>query len=112
MISVPVPNVAKGTLIIGGGGFMPDEVWQRFLDRAGGAKARILYIPTALDDPLKSKGEELGRHKKLGAENIKVLHAKSRAEANAPDFLAEIKEAAGVWFSGGRQWRFVAPHPG
>src|SRR5207245_1350363 len=48
----PVPNVAKGTLIIGGGGNMPPEVLQHFLDAAGGPGASIVFIATAMEDPI------------------------------------------------------------
>ena len=41
---------AKGTLIIVGGGGMPPEIWKRFIDLAGGAKAKIVVIPTANED--------------------------------------------------------------
>jgi cyanophycinase len=102
-----IPNVPKGTLIIGGGGALPEPVLRRFIDLAGGPEARIAYIATALDDPVKAEPTEVKRFKQLGATNIKVLHAVNRAAANAPEFLAELRKASGVWFSGGRQWRFV-----
>ena len=103
----PLPQVVKGALIIGGGGGMPDEVWKKFIELAGGPKARIVYIPTALDNPERADFADTKRLKKHGAPSIKVLHAKSRADANRPEFVKAIDEAKGLWFSGGRQWRLV-----
>src|SRR5262245_7774289 len=38
------PKVA-GTLLLAGGGRLPDEIRQRFVELAGGAAARIVIIP-------------------------------------------------------------------
>ena len=45
--------------------------------------------------------------KRAGATNVKTLHTRKRSEANSPEFTAILKEAKGVWFTGGRQWKFV-----
>ncbi len=39
--------------------------------------------------------------------HVKVLHARSRKEADDPRNLAALREATGIWFTGGRQWRLV-----
>jgi cyanophycinase len=101
------PNVPKGTLIIGGGGGLGPKVWRRFIDAAGGPEARIVVIPTALEDPIPAEPSEVKALRRAGARNVKVLHARTRAQAEAPAFLAELRQAKGVWFGGGRQWRFV-----
>jgi cyanophycinase len=103
----PVPSVPKGTLLIGGGGALPAEVWKSFIDTAGGPDAAIVFIPTAMDDPVPAEPGEVKRLKAAGAKNVKVLHTRKRAEAEKETFLAELRKARGVWFSGGRQWRFV-----
>lgn len=101
------PNVEKGTLIIGGGGPTPTEVWRRFIQIAGGPNAAIVVIPTALEDPVPREPGEVKFLKRMGVKNVKVLHTRSRAEADKPEFWAPLKKANGVWLSGGRQWRFV-----
>lgn len=103
----PTPVVSRGTLIIGGGGGMPAEIWQRFIEAAGGQEAAIVVIPTALGDPPPKVIVEARLLQKAGAKNLQVLHAPNRAEADSPPFLAALKEARGIWFTGGRQWRFV-----
>jgi cyanophycinase len=101
------PVVIKGSLIIGGGGGMSPAVWKRFIELAGGADSLILVIPTAMPDPLTGEPSEAKSLKAAGAKNVKLLHTRSRAEANRPEFAAPLMDAKGVWFSGGRQWRFV-----
>ena len=101
------PEVPKGTLVIGGGGGMPQEIVKRFIELAGGPDALIVVIPTAMDDPLPKEIGEVRMLKRAGATNVKTLHTRKRSEANSPEFTAVLKEAKGVWFSGGRQWKFV-----
>jgi len=48
--------------------------------------------------------EELQR---AGVEQLEVLHTRSSAVADLAAFAAPLKEATGVWFSGGRQFRLV-----
>lgn len=106
------PNVREGTLMIGGGGRLPREVMQRFVQLAGGPDALILVIPTALEDPLPPDPVEMRLLRQAGAKNLKLLHTRRRAEANQAEFLAPLNEARGLWFSGGRQWRFVDAYEG
>jgi cyanophycinase len=103
----PTPNVPTGTLVIGGGGGMPKEVWKRFLDAAGGPKAHVVVIPTAMDDPVPAEPAEAKKLRAEGAPSLKVMHTRKRAEAETEAFLAELKKATAIWFTGGRQWRLV-----
>jgi cyanophycinase len=106
------PHVAKGTLIIGGGGGMAEAIWKRFIDLAGGPEALIVVVPTASEDPVRAEPAEVRLLRRYGANNVKVLHTRSRAEANTAAFVAPLQEAKGVWFGGGRQWRFVDAYQG
>ena len=48
------PAGIHGRLLIGGGGGLPDEIFTRFAELAGGSKGRLVLIPTAsarADDP-------------------------------------------------------------
>jgi cyanophycinase len=108
----PVPNVSKGTLVIGGGGAMPKEVWQRFMEAAGGEKAHLVFIPTAGDDPIPAESGELKKIKSLGAASVKSMHTRRHSEADTDAFIADLKKATGIWFAGGRQWRLVDSYLG
>jgi cyanophycinase len=96
-----------GTLMVIGGA-ASDIFYAKFMELVGGADAPIVVIPTALtSDSLTA--EDLDRFKKsfteLGFEQVTVLHTRDREVANSKDFVKPIRNAAGVWFSGGRQWR-------
>ncbi len=108
----PTPFVKAGTLVIGGGGALPEEVYRRFITAAGGPEARIAVVPTALDNPLAPMPVEFKLLQKHGATNAFVFHAKNRAQADDPAFASQLDDAGGIWFSGGRQWRFVDAYEG
>ena len=101
-------NVANGTLVIIGGGGTTVEIMDRFFAAAGGKDALILAIPTAneFNVVVGETGDEKFL-KKYGATNVKRLHTRSRTQADDPKFSEILTEAKGVWFGGGRQWRFV-----
>jgi cyanophycinase len=49
---------------------------------------------------------------KLGAKNIRVLAARDREEVESKEFTDTLASAKGIWFGGGRQWRFVDAYAG
>jgi len=110
--SPAAPVVEKGSLVIVGGGGAGPEIWKTFIELAGGPDAPIVMIPTALEDPLPAVPGEVAALKRFGAKSVEVLHTRSRAEANDPKFSAALLKAKGVWFGGGRQWRFVDAYEG
>ncbi len=92
-----------GTLVIAGGGQLPPEIRQRFLDLAGGSqRARIIIIPAYEADSTQiiSMSESW---RVLGVTLVHVLQAASRDEANRAPFGQPLDEATGVWLSGGQQ---------
>src|SRR5437868_7020804 len=106
------PVVAKGALVIGGGGRLGEGVWKRFLDLAGGPQAPIVVVPTANEDPVPAEPVEARMLKRAGAKNVTLLHTRNRDEAERESFRAPLRTAKGVWFSGGRQWLFVDAYEG
>ena len=107
------PIVASGSLVIVGGGRIPNEIMQEFIDLAGGPEAPMVVLPIAAGDSL--SGDEASDARVLtaaGATNVKSLRARTRAEVESSEFTAALKEAKGVWFNGGRQWRFVDAYMG
>jgi cyanophycinase len=104
----PCVGPRHGAIIAAGGGELDGSIYRRFVKLAGGPDAKIVLIPTA--------GARYGSHdgwtaieelKKAGVEQLEVLHTRSRAVADLAAFAAPLKEATGVWFSGGRQYRLV-----
>ena len=99
----------KGSLIIIGGGGATPEIWNRFVELAGGKdKAKIVVITAAAGDSAvyKTDGVELVK-KETGIKNVTLLHTNSLTEANSEKFIAPIKAATGIYFVGGRQWRIA-----
>jgi cyanophycinase len=95
---------AGGALVICGGGALPSEVGDRFVELAGGSKARIVVIPTAhaaADTSLPTN--EIEMWKKRGVASVLTFHTRSKDQANDSAYIKPLTEATGVWFTGGRQ---------
>lgn len=111
---VPPP---AGCLYICGGGILPPVVLEKFVELAGGAAARIVYIPTAsmyagtpdLEARLGFWREQQATGK---LQSFEVVHAADRDEANQPDKFAPLRDATGVWFGGGVQSRLTERYLG
>ena len=100
--------VEKGTLVIVGGGGQPENLTKKFVDCAGGeGKAIIAIFATAAPDPLPKREQLAAAFRKAGAKKATVLYGKTQAEVESKEFLDILQEATGLWFDGGRQWRFV-----
>ena len=98
----------NGSLVIVGGALRDQAIIERFLDLAGGPDVPIVVIPTAAGgDEYDQYWRGLRQFKAAGATNLTVLHTNDRDEADMEEFVAPIKEARGVWFGGGRQWRLA-----
>jgi cyanophycinase len=96
----------SGSLVIVGGGRLPRAVVKRFVDLAGGAKAKIVVLPTAVEPP-DSEPSIAETFIKAGAQEVKVLPQTSFAEIASDEYLDALRSASGIWFGGGRQWRLV-----
>ncbi len=106
------PHVEKGSLVIVGGGGMPEAVTKKFIELAGGPDALIVVLPTAVPDVI-ARRQGVPRYlTAAGAKNVKVLSVNTPAELAAPEFTKILEQAGGVWFGGGRQWRFVDAYDG
>jgi len=103
----------EGWLLLAGGGPLPPSVLTRFVELAGGPDARIVVIPTASgEEAFDQSWRGLAALRRVGARNLSILHTRSRAEANSPDFAAQLDDAAAVWIPGGRQWRLIDAYLG
>jgi cyanophycinase len=106
-----LPEVAKGSLVIIGGGGTPTDVLKRFIELAGGRDAQFVAFPTAMPDPI-NIGLESSFLKRAGVKHVAILPAREEKEVDSAENLAVLKKATGVWFGGGRQWRFVDAYEG
>jgi cyanophycinase len=99
----------KGTLLIIGGGAVPPEIWNKFVELAGGKeKAKLVVVTAAAGDTAALSLSAVESMKKnTGVAKVTLLHTKSLKEANSEAFVAPLREATGVFFVGGRQWRIA-----
>ena len=100
-----------GTLIIAGGGNLPPAIECKFRELAGGNKARLVIIPSYHPTALEEQ-KILKEWKQFRAASVDVLYAKTRDEADTESFVSKIRNATGVWFTGGQQNVPASLYPG
>ncbi|HVF43869.1 MAG TPA: cyanophycinase [Pyrinomonadaceae bacterium] len=83
------------------------EVLREFVRLAGGARARVCIISVASEAPEEVAGVYEGTFKRLGVRDVRALDVKGRADANADPASAAVREATGVFFTGGNQLRIT-----
>lgn len=101
----------KGSLVVVGGGRPVPRIMEKFIELAGGPDAPMVVIPTAAGRDSYDDGWA-NILKNAGATNVTVLHTNDKQEADSDEFVKPLKEAKGVWFGGGRQWRLVDSYAG
>jgi cyanophycinase len=108
--SAPSRRVSQGPVMPIGGAEETEpggEILERFIDLAGGKKAHIAIIPTASDDPQRSGEGYAQLFSKIGAKEADWLRVERREDANAEPALALLKQASGIYITGGDQARLV-----
>lgn len=94
----------KGSLIIIGGGAIPDTVYDLFAQKIGGKDQLIVYIPTATQDEVWiQEGGHLDKFITRGFTNLKTVHTRNKEQANEDIFPALIDRAKGIFLGGGDQ---------
>ncbi len=100
------PTVKQGSLVIVGGGGMPQSIVDRFVQLAGGENASIVVLPTAV--PREQTDVRIpGFLARAGVKKVTVLDQRGPDEVSSEAFRTALQEATGIWFGGGRQWNFV-----
>ena len=108
--SAPSRRVSQGPVMPIGGAEETEpggEILERFVDLAGGKSARIVIIPTASDDPQRSGEGYAELFRELGAKKADWLRVEQRSDANTDEALSLLKEATGIFITGGDQARLV-----
>ncbi len=101
------PRIAKGALLIIGGGGVTQNMIDSFVESAGGKEANLVVLPTAIDDAAARQSGIPSFLKEQKVKSVTVLPQRWRDEVNGPVFKEALEKATGIWFGGGRQWRFV-----
>jgi cyanophycinase len=104
----------QGTVIAVGGGSLGPRIYEAFINAAGGPNSLILDVPNnSIGKPTSTAPESSGEgFRKHGAHNVQVLFTQSREVADSDAFVAIIKQAKGIWFEGGRQYRVMEAYAG
>ncbi|MDF2762765.1 MAG: cphB [Thermomicrobiales bacterium] len=108
--SAPSRRLTQGPVMPIGGAEETEpggEILERFVNLAGGKKARIAIIPTASDDPQRSGDGYATLFREMGAREAGWLRVERREDANAEETLSLLKEATGIYITGGDQARLV-----
>lgn len=102
-----VRHVPSGSLVIVGGGGMPKDIVDRFVELAGGTEARIVVLPTAVprEEAMRQRAPRFLTA--AGVKSVTMLPQSRTEEVAGEEFRQAIQQATGVWFDGGRQWNFV-----
>jgi cyanophycinase len=95
-----------GALVLVGGGNLPNSVRQRFLELAGGRKARLIIIPSASALP-GAAARSFAFWNTSEVKSVRILDAVDRRQADDPRFYRQLRDATGVWISGGDQCRLA-----
>ena len=111
--SAAVPKEAAGTLVIVGGGGMPDAIRDRFLELAGGKKGRLVVIPTASEVADTSHiYRSYSYWQTQGLASVSMLNTLDPKQANDPSFVKPLTEATAAWLGGGDQTRLANAYRG
>ena len=105
---------SAGSLVIVGGGGIPDALRDKFMALAGGKAANLVIVPTAGNAADRTDEHEgyLGPWRKYSPAGLSLLHTRSREQASDPAFVQPLARATAVWFSGGDQVKLVEPYRG
>lgn len=130
LIGLPQPRNANrpGSIVLHGGGLITNDVFDRFVELAGGKEARIVLVPSAgyrmADYPdMKSYRATLSSRYSSWVQlkldghvaDFRFLTTDNPNDADHPEFIRPLESATGVWFSGGNQsrlnYRYVGVFP-
>jgi cyanophycinase len=95
------PNYKKSTVL----SFFDDGILKRILQEMKGKDSRIEVITTASEIPEEVGNNYIEAFKRLGCENVGVIHIKKREDVQITEYSDRIKECDGVMFTGGNQLR-------
>ncbi len=124
----PLDPLQPGSVVLHGGGTVTDDVFDRFVELAGGKNARIVFVPCAgfvRDSYTSDESFEAAVSYRYGswpalvrdgrARSFQFLYTDRPTDADDAAFCRPLETATGVWFSGGWQsrlnHRFVGEFP-
>ena len=109
--SAPTRRVCQGPVMPIGGAEDKDpgsDILERFVALAGVEQARIAIIPTASEEAEEAGKRYVKVFRKMGAAEADWLRVETREDANAEPALELLRNATGIFITGGDQARLVA----
>ncbi|XZE54183.1 cyanophycinase [Planctomycetaceae bacterium SH139] len=100
-------GVNNGSLVIVGGGGLPQPIIDRFIALAGGPQAHLVFLPTAVPPAVARQQRIPGFLRSADVASVTILPQMLPDEVASEEFQQALRRATGVWFGGGRQWNFV-----
>ncbi|AFV13005.1 cyanophycinase CphB [Thermacetogenium phaeum DSM 12270] len=101
----------QGTLVVIGGAEDKEGdclILRRFVELAGGDKARLVVVTAAAAEPQRTGEMYRSLFRSLGVAEVAVLDVGSRRDAGDPAVTGKIKQATGIFFTGGDQLRITS----
>lgn len=101
----------EGRLLVIGGNEEKDgecRILRSFVEMAGARDARLVILTTATELPEEVGEEYQGIFERLGAGEVRVLHAETRREASDRSLAETVREASGIFLTGGDQLRLTS----
>lgn len=107
--SVALPETHGQLVIIGGAEDKEGEcrILREFVRRAGGLQARVAVMTVATGLPGEVGATYMDVFERLGVESVKVVDTARREDASDPQALERVREATGIFFTGGNQARIL-----
>ncbi len=103
--------IVAGTLLIIGGAEDKEGdclILRKFVQLAGGPRARIVIMTSATAHPREVGSQYQEIFDRLGVEEVQILDIPSREEANQSRGGEIIRQASGIFFTGGDQLRITS----
>jgi cyanophycinase len=97
---------ARGILMaIGGAEERTPEspILKEFVRLAGGKRANVVVMTVATDSPEEVGAEYIEVFEKIGVKSVQAIDVSSRADAIAEENIKAVREASGLFFTGGDQ---------
>lgn len=106
LLSTAIIAQPKGRLVIIGGGSIPDNIIEKFVELAGGKDSKFLVVPLASGVPVESANLFAKRLRNVGCSNIEFIFG-DNLSVDSDSSLYRVKDVKGVYFTGGDQSRLT-----
>jgi cyanophycinase len=98
-------DLEKGEIHRNNLNFFELGILRRFVEEAGGNKARIEIVTTASMIPYETGNNYINAFGKIGCINIGVMDIRNRYDATKPEHIECLKNCDAIMFTGGNQMR-------